>query len=622
MKTSFRSQLHVGFLVTVLFALAAIGTAWWVTLQHEMHIEWAQRTAAAGNALGAADSALSQLRYHLEQYRLGDSAARKLILEDEQNLYTTLESNLNAYAGAVPQESGAAALAQLRAAYLRYKEARPRFFELYDTGRVDDANEWRTLTLRPYGDDTASALEKQIMAHRATVEQTVRVDLEELRKDRRTLVYFSALLLLLLAILYLAALGALRRIRALQARARSVVRERLGEVVDVADTVNEVDALVESFNQMSNAFLARTAEIERSSSEMRSQQESLERLVATRTAALEARHHESEDLAELTNLMQSAEDFDDAARILPLMLGRLLAPHGGAVYLDKASLNSLDSIGQFGAARCAPTMDPGNCWAMRRGRAYGATDPARDVFCGHVAPESAKAGYVCVPMHARGAPIGLLHVTLGGGADEREPGQSQAHIQRVAEQVAVGLANLKLRTALREQSIRDTLTGLFNRRYLEEALDQDLARAKRDRKPLGVFMLDVDHFKRFNDSHGHEAGDATLRSLGRVLKESARVADTVCRFGGEEFTAVLPDTPPEQARAWALRLLDRVRSMTVVTGGQALSGVTISMGLACFPGESEDADGLLRAADAALYEAKHSGRDRLVVAGEVLQEAA
>ncbi len=622
MKTSLGRQLHAGFLVTVLVALAATGTAWWVTQRHKASIAEAQRNAAASNAITAADSALSQLRYGLAQFRLGDAPARKRIVEEEPKLYAAVESGLEAYARALPQESGSAALAEMRAAYQRYKQARPRFFELYDAGRVDDANEWRTLTIRPYGDQAVNVFERQLAAHRAGIEKTVREDLERLQKERTTLGFFSAMLLLFLAILYLGALRTLRRVRALQERAQSVVRERLGEVVDVADTVNEVDALVESFNQMSNAFLSRTAEIERTSAELRHQQEGLERLVATRTAALEARHSESEDLAELSNLMQAAQDMDDAARILPLMLGRLLAPHGGAVYLVKSSLTSLDSLGRFGASQCAHNMDPGACWAMRRGRSYGATDPAREVFCGHVAPQTAPAGYVCVPMQARGVLIGLLHVALAATPDEREPGQTQAHFRRVAEQVGVGLANLKLREALREQSIRDTLTGLFNLRYLEESLEQELSRASRERQPLALFMLDVDHFKRFNDTHGHEAGDAALRGLGRVLRESARVGDTVCRFGGEEFTAVLPDASPEQARAWGERLLVRVRGMTLAAGGQALTGVTVSMGLACFPGDSGDVEGLLRLADAALYEAKRSGRDRLVVTGAPLQLAA
>ena len=277
-----------------------------------------------------------------------------------------------------------------------------------------------------------------------------------------------------------------------------------------------------------------------------------------RTAALESRQHESDNLAELTSLMQAAEDVDDAARILPLMPGRLLAPCSGAVYLVRSSLNTLESMGHFGPlAADAPTMSLGDCLELRRGHAYAASHPAHDIFCGHVAPEAAPAGYVCVRMQDRSAPIRLLHVKLANGMDEAARARAQAHVQRVARQVAVGLANLKLRETLREQSIRDTLIGLFNRRYLEEAMDQELARAKREQRPLASLMMDVDHFKCFNDVHGHEAGDTVLSALGRRLKESAR--------------------------AWGEHLMTRVRAMSVRLGALHLPGVTISMGLACYP---------------------------------------
>ena len=157
------------------------------------------------------------------------------------------------------------------------------------------------------------------------------------------------------------------------------------------------------------------------------------------------------------------------------------------------------------------------------------------------------------------------------------------------------------------------MTGLHNRRYLEESLNREMARSARDRQPLSLFMLDVDHFKRYNDTHGHDAGDAALRELGRELRESARASDIVCRFGGEEFVVVLPNTRDAEASAWSERLMQNVRAMEVRLGSRALPSITVSIGLAVFPQHGESAESLLHAADAALYEAKRDGRDRLCV---------
>lgn len=345
--------------------------------------------------------------------------------------------------------------------------------------------------------------------------------------------------------------------------------------------------------------------------------QSLERRVAERTAALEARQRQSVDIAELTALLLATEDVEDAAGFLPRMLGKLLAPQSGALYLFSSSRDHLDSRGQFGAAsECAQSVEPSECWALRRSQVYGAFDPARDIFCLHVAPQAAPSGYVCVPMQARGAPIGLLHVAFAARLTPEEHAQTQEHIEHVAEQVSVGLSNLKLREALRRQSIHDELTGLFNRRYMEESLKREIVRAKRGGQSLALLLMDVDHLKSINDAHGHEAGDAVLRALGRLFKDNSCAEDLICRFSSQEFTAALPGATSEQAREWAEQLMNRVRAMTVQAGGRTLPGVTISVGLACHPEHGEDFEALLQAADLALADAKHAGRDRLVVSSK------
>jgi diguanylate cyclase (GGDEF)-like protein len=186
-------------------------------------------------------------------------------------------------------------------------------------------------------------------------------------------------------------------------------------------------------------------------------------------------------------------------------------------------------------------------------------------------------------------------------------------VKAVAQHAGLALANLKLRDSLRDQSIRDHLTGLYNRRFLEESLERELARAKRARNSFAVFMLDADYFKRFNDQFGHETGDAVLRTLGKTIKESCRRNDLPCRFGGEEFTVVLTDIGRQEATQWGERLLSKVRGLGLKSGEKDLGRIAISAGIALYPEHGEDIETLLQAADIALYEAKQSGRDRLVV---------
>jgi diguanylate cyclase (GGDEF)-like protein len=184
----------------------------------------------------------------------------------------------------------------------------------------------------------------------------------------------------------------------------------------------------------------------------------------------------------------------------------------------------------------------------------------------------------------------------------------------VAEQFALALANLRLRETLRGQSIRDPLTGLFNRRYMEETLDRELRRAERERRALSLILLDIDRFKSFNDTFGHEAGDTVLASLGALLRSTLRAGDVACRYGGEEFVLILPAASLADAHRRAEEIRESIRGLRVSLGGRPLEAVRCSMGVAAFPEHGEEGDALLRAADAALYRAKGEGRDQVVLA--------
>jgi diguanylate cyclase (GGDEF)-like protein len=166
---------------------------------------------------------------------------------------------------------------------------------------------------------------------------------------------------------------------------------------------------------------------------------------------------------------------------------------------------------------------------------------------------------------------------------------------------------------LRAQTVIDPLTGLHNRRFLDEALPRELARAQREGSELAVAMLDIDYFKQLNDTHGHDAGDQVLRAVAEAIRDALRESDLVCRFGGEEFTVLLPATKPEHAPGKVQAVCDGIRAMRIAYHGAELR-VTLSAGVAMAPRDGISAEAVVRAADAALYRAKREGRDRVCVA--------
>jgi len=188
----------------------------------------------------------------------------------------------------------------------------------------------------------------------------------------------------------------------------------------------------------------------------------------------------------------------------------------------------------------------------------------------------------------------------------------QCNIRDISERKQAQEALVKSEAVLREESVRDHLTGTFNRRYMEETLERELLRAARKELSVGVMMLDVDDFKRFNDTYGHAAGDAILREFGSLLLEHVRGEDIPSRYGGDEFIIVLPDASREVTLERAERLCEHARHINIQFEGQRLEAVTLSLGVAVFPADGSSSAALLKAADDALYRAKREGRDRVV----------
>jgi diguanylate cyclase (GGDEF)-like protein len=278
----------------------------------------------------------------------------------------------------------------------------------------------------------------------------------------------------------------------------------------------------------------------------------------------------------------------------------------GVLYLHNHSRNMLIRTSCWGEPQASPeTFQPTNCWGLRRGQPHSVDTSGADLVCAHAA-SSAVVERRCEPLLAGGEVLGLLYIE-GFISDE-----NRFRLRMLKESVALALVNDNLRSRLREQSIRDPLTKLFNRRYMEEALALETARAKRSGTPLSIVMCDVDHFKRFNDAHGHEAGDQLLAAVAGLIQSQFRDGDIVCRYGGEEFMVIAPGARPEliQRRAETLRLA--VRNLIIEHRGQNLGPVTMSFGIDSWSANEERPLGaLLGEADRALFEAKRLGRDRV-----------
>jgi diguanylate cyclase (GGDEF)-like protein len=293
--------------------------------------------------------------------------------------------------------------------------------------------------------------------------------------------------------------------------------------------------------------------------------------------------------------------------------GFLFPDEAGALYLMNETRDAVTRGPHWGSlASDAASFPLEECWALRRGTAFPVSPASQGLICGHAACCGGREGkYVCQPLVAQNNLLGLLYREASG--PDFVPGTDQLATM-LAEQVSLAIANLQLREQLRSQAIRDQLTGLYNRRFLEDALTRETGRAARSGEPVAVAILDVDHFKRINDTHGHEAGDAVLRELGQVLQKTIRKTDIVGRFGGEEFLMLLPGADVEVAQARTLGVLEAVRAMEVaIPAGAPLRNITASIGVAVMPLHVVNGSALVAAADAALYQAKGQGRNRVVV---------
>jgi diguanylate cyclase (GGDEF)-like protein len=336
-----------------------------------------------------------------------------------------------------------------------------------------------------------------------------------------------------------------------------------------------------------------------------------------RAAALELRQQSALLISEMSHRLQAIQSEGELSEVLDCFLPQALPDLAGVLYLHNHSRNMLMPISHWGDLQASTEMfPPADCWGLRRGQPHLVVRPGADLICPH-AVSASPVERLCEPVLAGGEVLGLLYVE--GAFD----GESRFRMGMLMENVALALVNENLRSRLREQSIRDPLTKLFNRRYMEEALALETARAERSGTALSLVMCDIDHFKRFNDTHGHEAGDLLLTAVATLIHTHFRHGDIVCRYGGEEFTVIAPGTSASTIHERLDMLRLAIRELTVVYNGQRLGPVTMSFGVDSWvAGEGMRHDQILGEADRALFRAKRLGRDRIEFALDTLAPAA
>jgi diguanylate cyclase (GGDEF)-like protein/PAS domain S-box-containing protein len=349
-------------------------------------------------------------------------------------------------------------------------------------------------------------------------------------------------------------------------------------------------------------------ERKRSEEAMRQTNKKLEALVEE----LEQRTNEMTLLSEMADILRACLTAEEAYEVIAQVAQRIFPLQGGVLMVIGSFRNIVESVAEWGdTSGVELTFAPGECWALRRGRVHWVEDTKTGLLCRHL-PTPPPRGYLCVPMMAQSEAVGILHLIQQ--KDTPMPEAKQRLAVAMAEHVAMALSNLRLHEPLRNQSIRDQLTGLFNRSFTEEALELELRRAARSQQSLSVLMLALDDFQALNEHYGLDAGDGVLRNAGMLLQNNIRKGDIACRFSGQTFAVILPQSTFAVSQQRAENLRELARTLEIKYRGERVGHVTVSVGLAVFPDHGQTVENLLRSAEAALNRAKSCGGDCVIVA--------
>lgn len=384
---------------------------------------------------------------------------------------------------------------------------------------------------------------------------------------------------------------------------------------------DEISFLAKSFNKMVSRLRSNIEELDQKVME-RTQELNLTNhdLIET-VGKLEKRNWEVTQLNRLAEKLQACHSLDETFSIVSESLSSLFHQASGALYMADSQGKGFDMRVSWGEHPITPaSFKKDECNAFRQYRIAWSENRDHETLCSHITPITDHLS-MCLPLFGQNEALGLIYLVFDAidhAQLDREREQMLDNWYRLATSVtdhlSMAMANLKLRERLQNLSVRDGLTGLFNRRYMEETLAREFMAAERNNSPVGVIILDVDFFKKFNDTYGHEAGDIVLVALAKALTSCVRESDVVCRYGGEEFVVVLPGPPPERAIDRAEIIRSTVENELRIKYNEHVFKLTISLGAAFYPAHGSNPETVLKAADNALYKAKELGRNRAVAA--------
>lgn len=334
--------------------------------------------------------------------------------------------------------------------------------------------------------------------------------------------------------------------------------------------------------------------------------------------ALQTQSNEMLIINNMDSFLSSSYSITETMQILASYLKKLLPNSNGILFLMKASANYLENYCHWGTPLLNENIFvPSQCWALRQGTIYSYIDANTNIACPHNVNITSPP-YLCVPLLAQNELIGLLYIEIDNAQIDAIQAkellkQYQAIIQNIAGQIAMSISNIRLHEVLKTRSTRDPLTNLYNRAYLLDTLERDIERAKLQNIPIGIVMMDLDHFKNINDRYGHATGDQVLQKVAALITENIKQGDIISRYGGEEFLLVLYNNDTETVLKRIEELRKRISELEFFAD-QGTFNVTASFGISMFPEQFSEGpevlQNLIKASDTALYESKHAGRNR------------
>lgn len=337
----------------------------------------------------------------------------------------------------------------------------------------------------------------------------------------------------------------------------------------------------------------------------------LNETLESQISQLKLRNQEMNQLGKINDFLQVCKDFDEVKNTLGGLLKPLFAKFNGAVFMLNDKTQTMEILSHWGRECISLTnFNIDDCWALRTGHVYETSYNYPNLYCYHH-QQVIYYNTLCIPMIAQGQITGLL--SLYSAPDSGFTEQDIGLAQTAAKQIALIIANLKLQENLQDQSNRDGLTGLYNRRYFAKSFTEYLIKAKNLGELLGIILIDIDYFKKINDVYGHLAGDLVLQQVSNYLKENIRKEDLICRYGGEEIVIIIPKMSLKQLVYRARKIQKGIKNLNLEYLDQKIPTITASFGIASFPNHGADEETLINIADKALYLAKAKGRDRVIV---------